>query len=360
MRNNIQYYNKVLVRFGDSIREFMSFEDEKQENSEKWKTDDLRNLGESMKKAEIENPWFTWNFQILNLRSWSEVLTEEKIAAWLEKYPELEKQKQRPKKVGLILAGNIPLVGLHDILCVLVSGNIAVTKLSSKDKVVYPVIRNILSRFDDTINERWVILEDEYLTNIDAVIATGSDNSSRYFEYYFGKYPNIIRKNRNSIAILSGSEKDRELKALADDIFLYFGLGCRNVSKLFVPENFKPDDFYRNIEHYAYLYNHNKYANNYDYQKAILMVNRIPIYDNGFLILKNDQSLSSPVGTIHFEYYRSKSELKSRLEMEKDKIQCIVGHDDDFSKMVGFGKTQFPELDDFADDIDTLKFLVNL
>lgn len=357
MINNIQNITKVFTEFGDIIRGFILSRKDPGEYEGEYFHDSLET---SIIQAELMNPWFTKEFQLNNLKYWANVLSSEKIESWLERYPQLEKKNTTPKKVGLVLAGNIPLVGLHDIICVLVSGNIAVTRLSSKDKAIYPVLRDILIKLDRSIKNKWILLDNEFLKEIDAVIATGSDNSSRYFEYYFGKYPHIIRKNRNSVAVIDGTETDQQMKALADDVFLYFGLGCRNISKLFVPEDFNPDKFYRNIEQYSYLYDHNKYANNYDYQKAILMVNKIPIYDNGFLVLKNDSSYASPVGTLYFEKYSSKESLKRRLIRDKDQLQCMVSKDQSFPEWVDFGMTQYPGLEEYADNIDTLEFLINL
>ncbi len=319
-----------------------------------------RKLSEGIKKTKIENPWFTEEFQLINLAGWGELLRMENLTDWLSGYPEGEFIEGNRKRIGLVLAGNIPLVGFHDILCVLMSGHFAVTKLSSKDRVMYPILKEILTDIEPSIGNQWIIRENERLNDVDAVIATGSDNSSRYFEYYFGKYPNIIRKNRNSIAVLTGNETEKEMKALADDIFLYFGLGCRSISKLYVPENFTPEQFYPYMEHYAYLYNHTKYANNYDYQRAVHLVNKLPIYDNGFLILKNDQALFSPVGCLFYEKYASENLLSEKIEHQKEKIQCVVTTLDKFPGKVNFGSSQFPALDEYADNIDSLKFLFNL
>lgn len=356
MTTNIEKQIEVFSRFGKIIHDFC----EKEIAGVKHKNALYRKMQDGIIKSEAENPWFTRDFQLINLKAWGEILNENKLEEWLSSYPEVEKSNQKGKKVGLILAGNIPLVGFHDILCVLMSGHVALTKLSSKDRLMYPLLKDIISDIDQETGNKWIILEEEKLTGMDALIATGSDNSARYFDYYFGKYPNIIRKNRNSVAVLSGNETDKDIQALGDDIFLYFGLGCRSVSKLYIPEDFGPEQFYPYIEQYAHLYQHTKYANNYDYQKAVYLVNKVHIYDNGFLILKEDRSLSSPVGCLYFERYKNLSEVIDELGRQFDKIQCVVSGIHELPKRIQFGKSQFPELYEYADNIDSLKFLFNL
>ena len=356
MITNIEKQIEVFSRLGKIIREFY----EKEMAGVKHKDSLNKKLSEGIIKSEVENPWFTRDFQLVNLKAWGEILNQNKLADWLSSYAEADGYKNQVKKVGLILAGNIPLVGFHDVLCILVSGHYAVSKLSSKDRVMYPVLKEIISEIDRETGNRWILLEEEKLSGIDAVIATGSDNTARYFDYYFGQYPNIIRKNRNSIAVLSGDETEEDVKALGDDIFLYFGLGCRSVSKLFIPEDFTPEKFYPYIEHYAHLYQHTKYANNYDYQKAVHLVNKVPIYDNGFLILKEERSFSSPVGCLYYERYNSLNEIMDEIGRQYDKIQCVVSGMEEIPERTPFGKSQFPDLYEYADNIDTLKFLFNL
>ncbi|MFW5645256.1 MAG: acyl-CoA reductase [Bacteroidota bacterium] len=355
MNTNIEKQIKVFDQLGKIILDFCQRETNGRELTEKID----KKIKNGIIKTEEENPWFTRDFQCINLKAWGENLNRHKLKSWLMSYPEAGVGNAR-KKVGLILAGNIPLVGFHDILCVLISGHYAVTKLSSKDRILYPILKEILREIDQATAERWMIIEDEKLTGIDAVIATGSDNSARYFEYYFGKYPHIIRKNRNSVAVLSGNETEKEIRALGDDLFLYFGLGCRNVSKLYVPNDFSPEQFYPYIEHYAYLYHHTKYANNYDYQKAVHLVNKVPIYDNGFLLLKEEKSISSPVACLNYEKYHHLEEVNHAIGRHFDRIQCIVSGIDQIPQAVPFGKSQFPGLYEYADNIDTLKFLFNL
>ena len=356
MTTNILKKIEVFGQLGRIIRDFY----DKETAGISHKNALYDKIKKGIIKTEAENPWFTQDFQLINLKAWGEILNEYKLKEWLSFYPEMEKNNYKEKKVGLILAGNIPLVGFHDILCVLMSGHFALTKLSSKDRLMYPLLKDIISDIDQETGNKWIILEEEKLSGIDAIIATGSDNSARYFDYYFGKYPNIIRKNRNSVAVLSGNETDKDIKALGDDIFLYFGLGCRSVSKIYVPEDFGPEQFYPYIEQYASIYRHTKYANNYDYQKAVHLVNKVPIFDNGFLILKKDKSLSSPVGCLYYERYKDLNVVNDELGRQFDKIQCVVSGIHEIPKRIQFGKSQFPELYEYADNLDTLKFLFNL
>jgi hypothetical protein len=259
------------------------------------------------------------------------------------------------------MAGNIPLVGFHDFLCVLVSGNIFTGKLSTQDQHLLPALAGILISEAPSFAERVMFID--RLETMDAVIATGSGNTSRYFEYYFNKYPHIIRKNRNGTAFLSGNETEDELAALGADLFQYFGLGCRNVSKLYVPEGYDFGRFFTCIASYSGIINHHKYANNYDYRKAIMMVGRIPFLDNGFLLVKKDAALSSPVAVLHYEEYRDEGEAVQKINAEIENIQCIAASVFPGAcsfPIVPFGAAQRPSLTDYADGVDTMEFLINL
>jgi hypothetical protein len=299
----------------------------------------------------IKNPWFTAENVRMAVMAIAEQLTQENLTIWTSHYPELN-QERKPLKTGLIMAGNIPLVGFHDFLTVLISGNDLIAKTSSKDADLIRFAGDILCDLNSGFKNK-IEFTDGTLSGFDAVIATGSDNTSRYFEYYFGKYPSIIRKNRNSIAIIEGNESDEELRLLGSDIFSYFGLGCRNVSKLFVPSGY---DFSRMImawNKYSELIRHSKYASNYDFSKAVYLVNREKFTDTGFILLKEDQGLSSPVAVLYYEYYNSLDEAGRITENLKEKIQCICG-----KNHVPFGKAQAPSLWDYSDGIDTLEFLL--
>ncbi|WP_067029031.1 acyl-CoA reductase [Allomuricauda sp. CP2A] len=307
-------------------------------------------------KAKHQNGWFTRENILFALKQWSDLLTEDNLKQWLSEY-NLE-NGQSHKKIGIVMAGNIPMVGFHDFLCVLLSGNKVLAKLSSNDKVLLPFLAEYLMEQEPLLSERITFTEGR-LEGFDAVIATGSNNTSRYFEYYFGKKPNIIRKNRNSVAVLTGNESQEELKALGDDIFRYFGLGCRNVSKIFVPTNYDFNLFFNAIfEHGAIIHQH-KYANNYDYNKAVYLMSNFKIKDNGFLILKEDESFASPIATLFYSHYESEEKLRNHLTDNEEQIQCVVSNRGSLGD-VPFGGTQMPKLHDYADGVDTMEFLLQL
>jgi hypothetical protein len=297
------------------------------------------------------NSWFTTENVRTALNTISLELTEENLIKWTKKYPELQ-EKRKSVKAGIIMAGNIPLAGFHDFLSVLISGNNLIAKTSTKDSELIVFVSNILCDVNQKFRDKIEFTEGT-LSDFDVVIATGSDNSSRYFEYYLGKYPHIIRKNRNSIAIIEGNESDSELRDLGTDILTYFGLGCRNVSKIYVPKGYDFSAITSNLTAFAGIIHHSKYANNYDFNKAVYLVNKEDFYDSGFLLLKEDRRISSPVSVLHYEYYESQYAVKQQTEQMKDNIQCIVGRHN-----IPFGKAQSPHLWDYADGIDTLEFLL--
>ncbi len=307
----------------------------------------------------FSNPWFIPEFIINSIAVNGNSLEENHIKKWLSFYPELKDNSKPPKDIGVVMAGNIPMTGFHDFVTILISGNRLKARLSSKDDKLLPALSMILQFFAAEFKE-YIFFEDNLKKKFDAIIATGSDNSARYFEYYFGNQPHIIRKNRNSVAILNGEESSQDLNRLADDIFLYFGLGCRSVSKIFVPENYDIQELIRYFDKYAYLYDNNKYANNYDYQRAVFLLNRYPFFDNGFLLLKESSSYSSPVGCLYYERYRDIEELIVRLKADEEKLQCIVTNIKSIDKRVEFGASQKPMLWEYADNIDTMSFLFNL
>lgn len=301
--------------------------------------------------ARNENPWFTAENVKRSLTGITQYLQEDKLRKWTSAYT---LNPAKPKEVALVLAGNIPLVGFHDLLCVLISGHHAQVKLSSKDsKLIQYLIKHLI--WLEPAFEQAIIVKENKLENFDAVIATGSDNSARYFEYYFGKYPNIIRKNRSSCVILTGNESVEEIDALGEDIFSYFGLGCRNVSKAFVPKGYDLAKILSRWEAYKDIIHHHKYCNNYDYQKSILLVNLIPFLDNGFILLQENQKLVSPISVLYYEYYTDQLDLENKLKEYSEKIQCIVGTQKPAT--LPFGSAQYPEVWDYADNVDTLKFL---
>ena len=313
----------------------------------------IRALNEAVEASRVQNAWFTTANVYSAFRNWGEVLRHETIRNWLSAYPTAEWSNQT---VGLVLAGNLPLVGFHDLVCVLLSGHRATIKLSSKDKVLIPAFINILESKFPEINKRVQFVNDQ-LGSVDKVIATGSNNSSRYFSYYFKDIPHIIRKNRNSVAVLTGNETEEQLAGLADDICLYFGLGCRSVSKIWVPKAYDFDILFGALYKHKDIINHNGYANNYDYNKAIFLMNQEPLLDNGFLILKEDDRISSPIACLYYNYYDSQTEVEQVIATNREDIQCVVSSSDE-NTHVFFGLAQYPQLHDYADNIDTMDLLL--
>jgi len=305
-----------------------------------------------IKLAKEHNGWFTEKNILFSLDSWSKALTENNINQWIKKY---KFNTEDSKTVAIIMAGNIPLVGFHDFLSVLISGHNVLVKQSSNDKHLLPFLAKYLEIVEPEFKGK-IKFTEEKLDHFDAVIATGSDNTARYFEYYFKGKPSIIRKNRNSVAVLTGNETEEQLDALSDDIFRYYGLGCRNVSKFFIPKDYNFDAFFNAVYKWHPIIEESKYANNYDYNKAVYLMSEFEMLENGFLMIKEDQSYSSPIATLFYEHYNSIEELKQKLEVEKNNIQCIVANN--FSNdEIEFGNTQKPQLWDYADNVDTVEFL---
>jgi hypothetical protein len=316
----------------------------------KIEVNEYNELINNINKQKGLNGWFVKENVCNSLKALGSQLTLENLTNWTNSYT----FESNPKKVALIMAGNIPLVGFHDFLCVLLSGNVAVCKLSSDDKTLLPALATQLIKKCPGLTER-IIFTLGQIGKVDAVIATGSDNSLKFFEEYFGKYPHVFRKNRSSIAVLTGNETKEELIDLGHDFFDYFGLGCRNVSQVFLPEDFEINRIFEAIVGYADIVNHHKYANNYDYNKAVYLLNKIPLLDNNFVLFRENESLFSPLAMIHYQRYQSISEVTTFIENNKDSIQAIVGHG-----YIPFGKAQCPMLNDYADGIDTMAFLNSL
>jgi hypothetical protein len=308
-------------------------------------------------RAQNQNAWFTFRSLEQGLEGIRLLLSEDALTQWLATYPITDPEV--PKHVGLLMAGNIPAVGFHDLLTVLISGNIACVKLSSTDAVLMLWLMNELRVIEPQFAERMQV--EEMLKNKEAYIATGSNNSARYFNYYFGKYPNVIRANRSSVAVLTGQETEQDLAALGKDIFDYFGLGCRNVSKVFVKDPAQLTLLLDALSSHAEVAAHHKYLNNYDYTKSIYLVNREPHLDNGFLLLRESTELVSPIGVLFYEVYTDEASLAARLAALESQIQCIVGDSQHTSlARISFGNTQCPAPWDYADGVDTLEFLLSL
>ncbi len=349
---NLEQKIEAFVKLGDFFSEFC----ESANNSSEKTISDSPSIETFRKKIELakhKNGWFTKENIHHSISQWSEVLTANNIQKWLSAY-NLSNNKE--KRIAIIMAGNIPLVGFHDLLSVLITGNIALVKLSSNDQVLLPFITDHLIEIAPIFKNK-VIYTEGKLEKFDAVIATGSNNTARYFEHYFGQKPNIIRKNRNSVAVLNGNETQQQLQNLGEDIFRYYGLGCRSVSKLMVPKGYNFDRFFEAIYSYKGIIDGAKYANNYDYNKAVYLMSEFQILENGFLLLKEGDSYASPIATLFYEYYESKEALYSKLKKDEEHIQCVVANDL-LATEVDFGKTQKPSLTDYADGIDTVEFLL--
>jgi len=331
---NVFNRKELLVRLGNYM----------QSADEEWQQ--VKN------KAYLENRWFTPEFTELSINNVVQnYLQPDQLEQLITQY-QLPEKNNASKKIGIVMAGNIPLVGFHDLLCVFLTGHCAMVKTSSKDQVLIQHLVKKLVDWNEQVEQ--IIVISEMLRNCDAYIATGSNNSSRYFEYYFGRYPSIIRKNRTSVAILTGKEKRYELDKLADDVYQYFGLGCRNVTKIFVPKNYDFAPLLNAFKKYDHLADHHKYKNNYDYNLAILILNNQYYMSNESIILVENESPFSPIAQLHYQYYSNENEVRTSIKDDRN-IQCIVSKKD-----IGFGGAQSPQVCDYADGIDTIAFLKTL
>jgi hypothetical protein len=329
---DLQNRISILVELG----EFMLSEDVS------WK--------DAKTKAFQHNAWFIPDFIDLSISQIAErFLQRDLLEEWTSEYQIPEREKT-PKKIGIVMAGNIPLVGFHDFLCCFINGHNPVIKLSTRDSWLFPAILEFLNKKNPEGDQ---ILVSSMLKGMDAYIATGSNNSARYFDYYFGKYPSLIRRNRTSIAQLEGDETAEELEKLADDVFLYFGLGCRNVTQIHVPENYDFVPLLRAFRKYQWTADHHKYKNNYDYRLSLAILNKLQYMTNDCLLMLENDSPFSPIAVLHYTYYK---DVKNRIPIENNEnLQCIVGR-----QWLPFGKSQRPELSDYADGTDTMKFLRSL
>jgi hypothetical protein len=305
--------------------------------------------------SQSHNGWYTPEQVYFSIQSWAKALTQENLDQWTSSY---DFTTTESKTIALILAGNIPLVGFHDFISVLLSGHNVLVKTSSDDQHLLPFLAKYLITIEPQLANKITFVEGK-LENFDGVIATGSNNTARYFEYYFKDKPSIIRKNRNSVAVLNGQETKEQLIALGEDIFRYFGLGCRNVSKLFVPKDYSFDAFFEAIFEYQDVIHYEKYANNYDYNKAVFLMSNFKLLDNGFLTLKEDSSHASPISSVFYEYYDSLAEIEKRFETEADTIQCVVSNNL-VQNSIPFGQSQLPQLWDYADNVDTISFSLTI
>ena len=309
-------------------------------------------------RSSFHNGWFTKENQELAIKAIADkMLAAGKLTEWLGAYQLPEWTE--PQKIGLVLAGNIPLVGFHDILCVFVAGHYAKIKLSDKDPFLLPYLFKSLQEIDERTGAYFEVADQ--LKGFDAVIATGSNNSARYFEAYFGKHPNIIRRNRNAVALLDGKESEEELLNLGKDVFRYFGLGCRNVAKIYVPMGYDFTPLLEAFHHYREIANHSKYKNNFDYNYALFMLNKVSYKANGCIILTENRSVQSHIAGLHYEYYDDQIQLIAEIKGRQPEIQCILSRKEmDGIDSFPFGKAQEPELWHYADGVDTMQFLIDL
>ena len=338
---------KTFSTLGDAMVKWGK--DAEKETFDSFISEYVDRVNEIIKREKSHNGWFTEDSVQSSLYHLGIHLNEKELTSWLTGV----ELAQKPNKVGIIMAGNLPLVGFHDFLTVVLSGNIAVVKMSSDDNRLLPALIEILTALQPDLSNRIQVVGK--LNDIDAVIATGSNNSARYFEKYFGHLPNIIRKNRTSLAVLDGTESKEELSALGKDIFTYFGMGCRNVSQLLIPKEFDLDRFFAAIVDFGDVVNHHKYANNYDYHKAIYLMNQEKLIENGFLLTKEDNSLFAPISVLLYSRYNHSSEVEDYIKKRQEEIQVVVG-----KKYTPFGEAQSPKLDDYADGVNTLEFLSEL
>jgi hypothetical protein len=308
-------------------------------------------LDKLINNQQFRNGWFTPENVTMAIKAIADELTIENLTKWTNQYPSLNSARAE-LNVGIVMAGNIPLAGFHDFLTVLISGHNLTAKISSKDPELILFISNILCDINPDFRNR-ITLTDGLIKGFNAVIATGSDNTSRYFEYYFGKYPHIIRKNRNSISIIEGNETEEELSRLGSDVFSYFGLGCRSVSKIYLPTGYDITRLAQNWSGFNQVINHNKYANNYDFNKAVFIVNKDEFIDTGYLLFKKSSGISSPVAVLYYDFYDSINNVLIEIERIRTKIQCIVSRNE-----IPFGRAQWPHLWDYADGTDTVDFLL--
>jgi len=352
--NSIQNRIEAFSKLGDFLSQFSTKGIEKKEDipfNELF----FDGFKHQIKLAQENNSWFTKDNILHSLESWYNSLNYNNLNNFTSS---VNLNIINPKTVAIVMAGNIPLVGFHDFLSVLISGHSVLVKQSSSDKHLLPFLAKYLEYTEESFKGKITFTEDK-LTNFDAVIATGSNNTARYFEYYFKEKPNIIRKNRNSVAVITGKETIEDFEKLSDDIFQYFGLGCRSVSKLYVPKDYDFELFFNGMFNKKEIINNAKYANNYDYNKAVYLMSEFDLLENGFLMIKEDESYSSPIATIFYEYFDNEIDLKIKLHEDREKIQCVVAKGF-LENEIAFGQTQHPKLTDYADGVNTLEFLSKL
>lgn len=339
---------KYLVEWGKKIKEAFDRPKGEYEGLSKGQI----NLLLAATKSGQNNPWFTSTMLQKSVEGILSFLNQDDLASWGEQYT----FTNQPKTIGVVMAGNIPMVGFHDLLCLLMSPHKAKIKCSSDDPYLIPALLNLLDEVQPVLSEKIEVVDK--LEGMDAVIATGSNNTARYFDYYFGKYPNIIRKSRTSMAVLDGSESDGELSLLSNDVFDYYGLGCRNVSFLWLPKSMQVQDIIEKIMPSARWLQNSRYMNNLDYNKSLYLINRAPFLDGGRYLLLESESLFSPISVVHFNYYEKVGEVQKFIDQQKEDIQCVVDKKGTWG--VAYGESQKPGLLDYPDGVDVMQFLASL
>jgi len=340
---------KSFVNTGESIKLVLEAKDESS-----LKSSGEKHLFNSIPVAFHKNGWFSEISVRNSLEGIVAMLSEPDLLEWLSLNLSAIKKKEKVNRIGIIMAGNFPLVGFHDLLCVLLAGDFAVVKMSSDDSDLLPLILNIMVLQDESIADSY-LLQKEGIKGVDKIIATGTDNTARYFEYYFSKYPRVIRKSRTSVAVIpEGISKD-EIKKLAKDMFQFYGLGCRNVSKLMLPKGFDVPYLIDHLRSYESKMDNVKYFNNLEYHKSILLINGVAFLDGGFFIMRESSDLFSPISITNYEFYESKEQVTDFISKHESEIQCAVGRDFE----VKFGQAQLPHLWDYADKVDVMKFLLD-
>ncbi len=331
-------------------------EDSIDEDLQKLNSFFLEDFRKVIQQAGIYNNWFTENNVKFALDQWSEALTRKNLENWVSRYSEEHFNNDGSKTIAIIMAGNIPLVGFHDFLTVLMTGHKVLAKPSSDDDKLLPFLAQVLVAIDRDFAGR-IELATGQLKKFDAVIATGSNNSFRYFDHYFSQYPSVIRKNRSSVAVITGDESEADLKKLGEDVFRYFGLGCRNVSKLYLPKGYDLDRIFKAFYDFKDVIDNNKYGNNYDYNRAIFMLEKHDFLENGFVIIKENESVHAPAAVVHAERYDDLATVNNQLDELQGELQCVVSESGKISNSIPMGTTQKPALWDYADKVDTVQFL---
>jgi hypothetical protein len=351
----LQQKVNALSHLGDYLKDFI---DGKQSLSKNQLFDQFyEKTSHAITYAERKNPWFTQANILYALSYWAQELNHQKLNQWLANYQISD--NTAPKKVGVIMAGNIPMVGFHDLLCVFLSGHQFNGKPAGDDQILIPhLIEVLVAIAPEAKND--ILFSEQFLKNMDAYIGTGSNNSARYFEYYFRDKPHIIRSNRNGVAVLNGNETAQDFEKLGEDIFRYFGLGCRNVSKLYVPHGYDFKHFFEGIYPFFEMVNHNKYGNNYEYNRTVYLMANEKLLDNNFLIIKEDKGLNSPIAVLFYDYYNDVESLNYYLKENVNILQCIVANNDKIENVIPFGNSQKPALHEYADGFDTMRFLLDI